>query len=62
LQETFVRFEKAFGETGAVKIVIRKAPWTGSYCFAWRGSGACILQLFDGEQHANYNLFVGWPA
>jgi hypothetical protein len=45
-----LRFEKAFGETGAVNIVITKAPskpWTGRSCCAWRDALACILQPFE---------------
>jgi hypothetical protein len=52
LHETFLRFEKAFGETGAVNIVIVKAPsrlWAGRSCGVWRDTRACILQPFEGR-------------
>jgi hypothetical protein len=45
-----LRFEKAFGETGAVNIVIVKAPskpWQED--LMWRDARACILQPLEGR-------------
>jgi hypothetical protein len=46
-----LRFEKAFGETGAVNIVITKAPskpWTGRSCYAWRDDALAFCNHSEG--------------
>jgi len=44
-----LRFEKAFGETGGVNIVIVKAPSNQEDLVRLAAACACILQPFEGR-------------
>jgi hypothetical protein len=59
-----LHFEKAFGETEALNIVIQKAPSNHGQedLVRVRDACACILQPFEGAHPANYNPLIGYVA